>query len=197
MKTIACSACKSVNDYEAQVCARCGESLALPKIERASADIRIAAARFGHAQASASGSGFSSINGFGTMLLDYRPRGDGIWDGVRWVTAAGIPLVPLGGYVIQPLYEDHSYGSHTTSFTVVDRFPLAVQRVARTYLLVLIGLLPLVLGWMNSDWVNRTLGDGPAFFAMLACVFWAGYIVYFRVKNDGKVYKRLPPRPVT
>lgn len=197
MKTIACPACKSVNDYEARVCARCGESLALAKIEQAAAAIQATTARFKHQQARASRGGFSSINGFGTMLLDYRPRGDGTWDGVRWVTAGGIPLVPLGGYVIQPLYEDHSYGSHTTSFTVLDRFPLAARRVARTYLLVLVGLLPLVLGWMNSDWVNRTLGGGPAFFAMLACIVWAGYIVYIRVKNDGKVYKPLPPRVVT
>lgn len=197
MKTIACPACKSVNDGEAQVCAHCGESLFVARIAQATAAIRATGARFDHQRAMASGSGFSSINGFGTMLLDHRPRGDGIWDGVRWVTAAGIPLVPLGGYVIQPLYQEHSHGSHTTSFTVLDRFPLTVQRVARTYLLVLIGLLPLVLGWMNSGWVNRTLGGGRAFFAMLACVFWAGYIVYFRVKNDGNVYKPLPPRVVT
>jgi hypothetical protein len=191
MKTIACPACKSVNDYEAQTCAKCGESLFNAKIEEATAGIRAATARFQHQQARG---GFTSINGFGTTLVDYRPRGDGTWDAVRWVIAGGIPLVPLGGYHIQPMHEDHAYGRHTASFTVLDRTPLTAQRVLRTYLLVIVGLLPLALGWLNSRWVNRTLGEGPAFFAMLACVVWAIYFVYVRTRNDGKVYKPLPPR---
>lgn len=194
MKTIACPACTSVNDYEAVNCARCGEPLAAAKLEEAMAGIRATTARFNHQQAVHSGKGFSSINGFGTGLMDYRAHGDGTWEASRWVIAGGIPLVPLGGYVIQPLHEEHTYGAHRSSFTVLERVPLSAQRIARTYLLVVIGLLPLVLGWMNSDWVNRTLGEGPAFFAMLACVGWAIYMVYIRTRNDGKVYKPLPPR---
>lgn len=131
------------------------------------------------------------------MLLDYQPRGDGTWNSVRWVTAAGIPLVPLGGYAIQPLYEQHTYGRHTASFTAVERTPLSPQRVIRTYLLVVVGVLPLVLGFLNSSWLNRTVGEGKAFFVMLAAIAWAIYIVYVRVKNDGRVYNPLPPRVAT
>jgi hypothetical protein len=192
-KTIACKACQSVNDYEAESCARCGESLALPRVEAIAADMRAITARLEHQQA-VHAKGFSSINGFGTMLLDYRPHGDGTWQAVRWVTAGGIPLVPLGGYVIQPFHEEFTYGRHTASFSIVDRVPLSAQRIVRTYLLLAAGVLPLLLGALNSRWVNRTLGEGPAFFAMLACIAWAGYVVYARIPNAGKVYKRLPPR---
>jgi hypothetical protein len=196
MKTIHCPACKAVNEYEAENCAGCGEPLAMAKLQEAMAGIRETTARLQHQQAAAAPGGFSSINGFGTMLLDYRPRGDGTWDAVRWVTAAGIPLVPLGAYAIQPIHEQHTYGRHTASFSVLERPPLAAQRVARTYLLLIIGLLPLMVGLL-TDVLDRTVGNGPAgFFVMLACGVWAAYIVFIRIKNDGKVYKPLPPRPV-
>lgn len=193
-KTVACKACNAVNDFEAAACATCGESLAVPKIEALAADMRATTARFHHQTAQTR---FSSINGFGTMLLDYRPRGDGTWEAVRWVTAGGIPLVPLGGYVIQPFHEEISYPRHSASFAIVERMPLTPLRIARTYLLLAVGLLPVVLGFLNTSWVNRTLGDGPAFFAMLACVVWAGYVVYARIPNAGKVYKPLPPPVAT
>ena len=52
----------------------------------------------------------------------------------------------------------------------------------------------LVLGWMNAGWLNRTVGEGKAFFLMLGCIVFAAYMVYFRTRNDGKVYRPLPPR---
>lgn len=194
MKTIACPACKAVNDSEAQGCAQCGESLLVAKLEANLAGLRATTQRVNHQAAVASGGGFSSINGFGTTLIDYRPRGDGTWQADRWVIAGGIPLVPLGGYVIQPHHEDHGYGRHTHSFTVLDRMPLSAGRILRIYAIIAVGLLPLVLGWMNAGWLNRTIGSGKAFFLMLACIVFAGYMVYGRTRNDGKVYKPLPPR---
>lgn len=193
MKTIRCSACRTVNDYEARNCASCGEDLAIAKIEEAAAGIRAATARFEHGRALREGRSFSSINGFGTELMDYRPRGEGRYEAVRWVIAGGIPLLPLGGYVIQPMHQDHSYGRHTASFAVLDQIPLRPGRVLRMYLLVAVGLLPLVLGWMNSRWLNRTVGEGRAFFVMLGAIAWAIYWVYVRPRNDGNVYKPLPP----
>lgn len=115
---------------------------------------------------------------------------------LSWVTAAGIPLVPLGAYLIQPIHEENTYGRHTASFTVLERPPPAPQRVVRTCLLLVVELLPLVLG-LVTDVLDRTVGNGPAgFFVMLACIVWAGYVVFIRIKNDGKVYKPLPPRRV-
>jgi hypothetical protein len=196
MRTIPCPACRSVNDYEAKSCARCGESLDMTRLEEAMAGIRETTARFQHQQAVASRGGFTSINGFGTTLLDYTPRQDGSWEAVRWVIAAGVPLVPLGGYVIQPNRQEYTYGRHTTSFAVLDRFKPAPARIGRTYLLIVVGLLPGVLLWMNAGWLNHNLGGGKAFLLMLGTVAWAIYFVFVRTRNDGKVYKPLPPRAV-
>jgi hypothetical protein len=193
MKTIACPACKCVNDFEHEACSKCGESLATVKLQRTFDDLHALNSQMQHVNAKQAG-GFSSINGFGTTLLDYRPRGDGTWDAVRWVTALFMPLVPLGGYVIRPNLRENSYGRETSSFTVLDRFPLTAGRVLRSYLLLAVGLLPLVLGMANTGWVNRTFGEGPAFFVMLACGLWAAYVVFIRIKNDGKAYKPKPLR---
>jgi hypothetical protein len=194
MKTIACLACKTVNDYEVQNCATCGESLVAAKLDQSLAALRATTARINHQSAAASRGGFSSINGFGTTLIDYRPRGDGTWEADRWVIASGIPLVPLGGYVIQPHYEEHTYGRHTHSFSVLERIPLSAKRVARIYLIMAIGVLPLVVGWMNARWLERTLGGGKAFLLMAVCAVFTGYMVLVRTRNDGKVYRPLPPR---
>jgi len=187
MKTVVCRACKSVNGADEESCARCGESLAAAKLEQSIAELRA------HLR-NQPVSGFNSFNGFGTTLLDYRPRGDGTWEAVRWVIAMSIPLVPLGAYVIEPHRQEHTYGRQTSTFSIVGRVPLTAQRIVRTYLLVLAGLLPLVLGFMNSNWVNHTLGGGKAFFAMLAMFAWAIYIIFVRIKNDGAAYKK--PKPV-
>ena len=191
MKTVTCPACKSVNGADEAACARCGESLAAAKLEQSIAELRALNERTQHLR-DRPVSSFNSINGFGTTLLDYRPRGDGTWEAMRWVIAMAIPLVPLGAYVIEPHRQEHGYGRQTSTFSVVDRVPLTAQRIVRTYLLVVVGLAPLVLGWMNSRWVNHTLGGGKAFFAMLATFVWAAYVILVRIKNDGPAYKPKP-----
>jgi hypothetical protein len=191
MKTVACPACKSVNSADEESCGKCGAPLAAAKLEQSIAELRALNERTRHLVDKPKAA-FNSINGFGTTLLDYRPRGDGTWEAVRWVIAMAIPLVPLGAYVIEPHQQEHTYGRQTSTFSIVDRVPLAAQRIVRTYLLVVIGLAPLVLGWMNSRWVNHTLGGGKAFFAMLATFAWAVYIILVRIKNDGPAYKAKP-----
>jgi hypothetical protein len=191
MKTVVCPACKSVNGGDEAACARCGESLAAARLEQSIAELHALNERTKHLRDQPR-STFNSINGFDTTLLDYGPRGDGTWEAVRWVVAMGIPLVPLGAYVIEPEKQEHSYGRQTSTFSIVGRVPLTAQRIVRTYLLVVIGLAPLVLGWMNSGWVNHTLGGGKAFFAMLATFAWAVYIVLVRIKNDGPAYRAKP-----
>ena len=49
--------------------------------------------------------------------------------------------------------------------------------------------MPLVLGFMNSSWVNRTLGGPLAALAMFASIAWGAYVIFFRIKNDSKAYK--------
>jgi hypothetical protein len=191
MKTVACSECNAVNGIDETTCARCGASLAAAKLEQSLAELRALNERTRHLRAQP-GTSFTSFNGFGTMLVDYRPRGDGTWEALRWVTAAGIPLVPLGAYVIQPHSQEFGYRRQTSTFSILERVPLTAQRILRTYLLLAIGLAPLVLGWVNSSWVNHTLGGPKAFLAMIVCFAWAVYIVFIRIKNDGAAYKAKP-----
>lgn len=187
METVACLSCQAVNSAEQQACSNCGESLAAVKFQHSIDELKKVTDRL-H-ELTAPRKTFSSFNGFGTTLLDYRPRPDGTYEAVRWIIAMGIPLVPLSAYVIQPTEQKNSYGQQVSSFQILDKIPLAATRILRTYLLVIIGLLPLVVGFFNTRMINHVLGGPLAFFAMLACIVWAVYIVFFRIKNDGKAYK--------
>jgi len=132
---------------------------------------------------------FYSINGCGTMLLDYRALPDGAYVATRWITIFFLPLLPLSAYLIQPAGQDRSYGQETSRFSIIGRAPLSPLRVLRTYLLVAIGLAPVILGFLNSSTINRTLGGPLAFLAMLLSIGWGIYIIFFKLKNEGKAYK--------
>ena len=131
---------------------------------------------------------FYSINGCGTTLLDYRAMADGTYAATRWVIVFGLPILPLAGYVIEPTSQEFRHGGETSRFTILNKTSLGIDRVVRTYLLAVIAILPLLLGALNSRWVNRTLGGPLAFLAMIASFAWLIYIIFFRLKNDGKVY---------
>lgn len=190
MKTVTCPACQTVNrSVEASsVCRSCGESLAAAVLEQSIADLRAATEKLG--AATAPRKSFYTFNGFGTTLLDYRPRAGGEWVATRWVVAMFIPLVPLSDYVIRPKSMERSYGREVAKFELLDKIPLSAARVVRVYLLVAAGLLPIIVGSLNSSWVNRTLGGPKAFFAMIALFAWAVYIIFFLIKNEDKAYKQ-------
>jgi hypothetical protein len=177
-----------VNSYETAACAQCGASLAGAKIEQTAAEISRITAEF--KERTAPRKSFYTFNGFGTTLLDYRALADGTYEATRWVVALMLPLVPLATYVIRPETQEHSYGRETSKFTIVGRGRLSAARVARTYLLAALGLLPLVVGSLNSSWVNRTLGGPLAALAMILSFVWAVYVVVFRIKNEGQAYSR-------
>lgn len=124
------------------------------------------------------------------MLLDYRALADGTYEATRWVTVFALPLIPLSAYVIQPDRQEHSYGRETSTFSILDKKPVSIARVLRTYALVIIALAPIIVGSYYSSWMNRTLGGPKAFLAMLAAIVWGGYIIFFRLKNDSKAYKK-------
>jgi hypothetical protein len=134
-------------------------------------------------------SDFSSYNGFGTMLLDYRPQGDGTYEVTRWMVALFLPLLPLSAMRIRPVGREWSHARDSESFYVLGPVPLRPARVLRTYLLAALGLFPIVAGSLNSSYVNRTLGGPLAALAMVASVVWAAYIILVRLKNEGRAYK--------
>ncbi|MBV8856335.1 MAG: hypothetical protein JOZ02_05165 [Acidobacteria bacterium] len=185
--TVNCPACRTVNP-DADVnskCSDCGEPLGVAVFQHSLDEIKKLTERMKEATAPS----FNTFNGFGTTLLDYRERADGAWEASRWVVAAMFPLVPLGSYIIRPKRQENAYGRTQSYFEVLGRVPLAPARVLRVYALLLLGLAPLVLGFMNSSWVNRTLGGPLAALAMFASIAWGAYVIFFRIKNDSKAYK--------
>ncbi|MDT5268749.1 MAG: hypothetical protein QOH49_935 [Acidobacteriota bacterium] len=185
--TVNCPACQTVNpDADVNsMCSACGEPLGLAVFQHSIDEINKLTERMKEATAPS----FNTFNGFGTTLLDYREREDGAWEATRWVVAMMFPLVPLGSYVIRPKRQENSYGRMESYFEVLGRTPLSPMRVLRVYALLILGLAPIVLGSMNSGWVNHTLGGPLAALAMVASVVWGAYIIFFRIKNDSKAYK--------
>src|SRR5215207_8048786 len=142
MKTVTCPACQTVNENAEpdSACRSCGQPLAAALLEQSIADLRAATEKLG--AMTAPRKSFYTFNGFGTTLLDYR-RGDGddgTYEATRWVTAMFVPLVPLGDYVVRPQEEERSYGRESYRFEIVSRKSLSWGRVARTYLLALVGV---------------------------------------------------------
>ncbi len=123
------------------------------------------------------------------MLLDYRALANGRYEATRWVTVFYLPVVPLSAYVIEPSGQARSYGQETSKFSIIDQAPISIVRVLRTYGLVVLGLAPVILGSLNSRFINHTLGGPLAFLAMLLTIAWGIYILFFKLKNDGKAYK--------
>ena len=197
--TVACPACKTVNP-DAEVnskCSSCGEPLAAAVIQQSIDDLKRLTGRMQELNAPS----FKTFNGFGTTLLDYRARDDGAWEATRWVVAAMLPLVPLASYVINPKRQQNSYGRMESYFEILGRAPLSATRVLRVYALVAVGLAPVILGFLNSSSVDRTikvalgpkLGGVVAMLAMLASIVWGAYIIFFKIKNDSKAYKKAEP----
>lgn len=185
--TVNCPACQTVNPDAGvnSACSKCGEPLAAALLQHSLDELK----RLNERMAEASAPSFKSFNGFGTTLLDYRERENGTWEASRWVIALGLPLVPLATYVIQPKRQENSYGRMESYFEIHGRTPLSPARILRVYALMLLGLAPIVLGSLNSSWVNHTLGGPLAALAMVASVVWGVYIIFFRIKNDSKAYK--------
>jgi hypothetical protein len=190
-----CPACQTVNP-DADVnskCSGCGEPLGVAVFQHSIDELKKVTERVREATAPS----FYTFNGFGTTLLDYREREGGTWEATRWVVAAMFPIAPLGSYVIKPTRQQNSYGRMESYFEVLGRTPLAPARVLRVYALLILGLAPVVLGFMNSSWIDRTIKGalGPKYgglvaaLAMVASVVWGAYIIFYRIKNDSKAYK--------
>ena len=193
--TVNCPACQTVNpsaDVNSK-CSDCGEPIGVAVFQHSLDEIKRLTERMKQTTAPS----FNTFNGFGTTLLDYRERGDGTWEATRWVVAAMFPVVPLGSYRINPKRQENGYGRVESYFEILGRTPVAPARVLRVYALLLLGLSPVVLGFMNSSRIDRAIkgalgakyGGIVAALAMVASVAWGAYIIFFRIKNDSRAYK--------
>lgn len=189
MNTVACTNCKTenINATPQSVCTNCGASLAEALLLQSIEELRKTTARM--QELTAPRKSFYSFNGFGTTLLDYRALPDGTYEATRWVIAMLLPIFPLKTYIIQPTKQEASYGQETSRFVILGETRLSAARILRTYLLAVIGLLPVVVGFLNSSAINRALSGLMAFGLMLVCIVWAVYIIAFKLKNEGQAYK--------
>jgi hypothetical protein len=80
-----------------------------------------------------------SFVGFGVRLYDYRPLGDGTVEATRWVTIAGLPLIPLETERIRPLATNGEHagapGGEERRHEVLGRRPTPLARALRVVLL--------------------------------------------------------------
>jgi hypothetical protein len=201
--TVNCPACRAVNPDAGvnSLCSACGEPLGAAVFQHSIDEITKLNERMREVNAPS----FTSFNGFGTTLLDYREREDGDWEASRWVIAAGLPLVPLASYVVRPKRQETSYGRMEAHFGIMGRVPLSPARILRVYALAALGLAPAVLGFMNSSRIDSTIkralgakyGGIVAALAMVGSAVWAVYVIFFLIKNDSKPYKRAGERAET
>lgn len=190
--TVNCPACGAANtgaDVNTLCCA-CGEPVGVALFQHTVDEIRKVTEDVRERVAERNAPSFNTFNGFGTTLLDYRPLGDGQWEATRWVVAAMLPVAPLATYRIRPKRQENSYGRSQSYFEILGRAPLSPARALRVYGMLILGLAPVVLGFVYSSWVNRTLGGPKAFLAMLAAMVWGAYVIFIRIRNDSKVYKQ-------
>jgi hypothetical protein len=186
MKVVNCTNCSAENADAGpdSKCRECGEPLSLALLQKSLDELKGLNAKLQEARAPS----FYSFNGFGTMLLDYRALPDGTYEAVRWVTAMFLPVVPLSAYRIQPIGQERSYGRETSKFQVLGKAPLSAARVARTYALAAAGLLPPILGVVYSTQINRAVRGLWALGLMVLIAVWSGYIIFFKIPNEGKAY---------
>jgi hypothetical protein len=194
--TVNCPACETLNaDADVNTrCVKCGEPVGVAVFQHSIDELKKITDRMQEMSAPS----FNTFNGFGTTLLDYRERGDGTWEATRWVVAAMLPLVPLGSYLINPKRQQNSYGRMESYFEILGRTPVSPARVLRVYALLLLGLAPVVLGFMYSSRIDSTIkralgpkyGGIVAMLAMVATVAWGVYVIFYRIKNDSKAYKK-------
>ena len=193
MKTVACSSCSfvNVNPTAASLCSNCGESLAPALFQQSMDELKNLTDKLQATKRPAQS--FYSFNGFGTTLLDYRALADGTYQATRWVIALFLPIIPLKTYIIEPLTQEFGYGQETSRFSILGQTRLSAVRVLRTYLLAIIGLLPGILGFIYSREINHVVKGLWALGLMILMFVWATYIIFFKLKNEGKAYRSRKP----
>ena len=189
MKTVTCPSCKfvNVNATAESVCTNCGESLAAALFQQSVDELKKLTDKLQQIQKPARP--FYSFNGFGTTLLDYRALPDGTYQATRWIIALFLPVFPLKTYIIEPLTQESGDGQETSRFKILGQTSLSAVRVLSTYVLAVAALLPGILGFIYSQEINRVVRGVYALVLMILMVVWATYIIFFKMKNEGKAYR--------
>lgn len=185
--TVTCPGCgQRVTLEEGTACPHCGAGVWAQVLEARMARLNEITAAL---RQPAPRPGGSTINGWGTTLLDYQPAGDGTWHATKWFTAAGLPLVPLKGLRIRPVRREGHNQNMRLTYEVIEEGRCVPGRVLRTYAWALSALVPLLVFFFWGSLVKSLFGTGPlAFFVGLALFIWA-IVVLARIHNSDRAYK--------
>jgi len=185
--TITCPSCgERVVAAEGLVCPRCGASVAAQVFEAHAAELAAITAR---ARANARPrSGGTTVNGWGTTLLHYRPRGDGTWNAVKFFTVGYLPIVPLGSLRIRPVRLEQKIAGETYHYEVVEEGKPEMGAVLRVYAMAVAAVVPALFAFLRMDTVNQLVGDKWGMLVTLAALVWLGYVMT-RFVNADKAFK--------
>ncbi|MEO6390903.1 MAG: hypothetical protein ABIP75_03565 [Pyrinomonadaceae bacterium] len=183
MYTVKCTGCGFGNVIDEKNCMKCGGSLFEANLLHHTEQLR----NLNATMQQRAYPKFYTFNGCGTTLIDYRELSDGIWTATRWVTIIGLPIIPLSEYVIKPFHSATDSNAHR--FEIIRTERPSIVRILMTYALAVSGPLPLILGFLNQSWVNRTLGGPKAALAMFLCFGWFIFVLT-RFMGSDKAFKK-------
>ncbi|GAB5520141.1 MAG: hypothetical protein RhofKO_23920 [Rhodothermales bacterium] len=131
----------------------------------------------------------NAVNGTGTMLLDYRKRGEGTYAATKWWTFFYFPLVPRGQYIVRPIRQQTNPMQRSYRFQVLDKESLDWGSVLKTYAMAILAVVPPLFAFIKMDLVNDWVGEGPGFFVTLGGIVWF-VLMMFRFMNADTVFER-------
>ena len=131
-----------------------------------------------------------SIVGFGVRLYDYRPLGDGTVEATRWVTIAGLPLIPLETERLRPLAPAGEARRHE----VRGRRPTPLARAVRIVLLSWVVMPAVIAGPLVGTFLVLRPEPGVPLpwwkaFVSLCAIGWAIAVVRWLQRRQARHYK--------
>lgn len=193
--TLTCPHCKQIVTTESTACPNCGGSVAAELFAARAEALSAITARM--RQQTPPRSGGTSVNGWGTSLLGYTPRGDGTWDAVKWFTIAGLPIVPLKGLHIRPIRREGHNMHERLLYDVIEESKPEAGRVLRMYGLGLAAVVPALTFFLWGSMVKRLFGTGGlAFFIGLGLIAW-GIFMLMLIHNSHKAFRRETEAPAS
>ncbi|HEX9937392.1 MAG TPA: hypothetical protein VGB15_09720 [Longimicrobium sp.] len=139
--------------------------------------------------------GPSTVNGWGTTLLDYRPRGDGTWDATRWFTIAHLPIVPLRHQRVRPVSREALIAGERYRYEMLEEGKPELKRVLWVYALAVAAVFPAAFFFFNLDLMRRVVGPGGFGLFVGAClIVWGGFLAT-RIHNGDRAYKAAEKNP--
>lgn len=141
----------------------------------------------------------TSFDGFGVMMLDYRPVEDGNFEATRWFTLCFVPIIPLSVWKIKPRKYKYDRSGEQQLFNLLEKKRLTLTRMLYPYLIIVLGVLPFVLSYHFSldlnpflRFVGRNTADwvpvGIIILLIILTIVWIGFILT-RIHNAEKAYK--------